>query len=177
MVAAGPEGADYGCRPGHAAGYHAAAARPGRTSAADFNIFTGTSGSVYTDWPARAILVTVSEAKDTPDAGRWSARRATYERMQELVDPRAVERPFTGQATADVHALAFASYLIYSNHRRRPANPGGDRSVPALSNGVRMPPEMAKALQAWMDQPGNIANWRGGWRRDNSKFDAFQAVE
>ena len=61
----------------------------------DFDIMTGKSSQgVFTDWLAGSILIMVDEAKDTADASRWSERRAVYERLKAIIDPKAVERAF-----------------------------------------------------------------------------------
>ena len=47
------------------------------------------SQGVFTDWLAGSILIMVDEAKDTADASRWSERRAVYERLKAIIDPKA----------------------------------------------------------------------------------------
>jgi hypothetical protein len=144
----------------------------------DFDIFAGRSSqAVYTDWQAYALLVTVNEARDDPNAGRWSDRRATYERLKELVDPRPTERTFTRKGQPAFEALAFASYLIASNNRDALQIPDGDRRVAALANGKKMPAEMAQKLQAWMEDERNIAEL-ARWleARDLSRFDAYEPL-
>jgi hypothetical protein len=140
-----------------------------------FDVFTGRSSQgVYTDWGAYSVLVIVDESKDTAESGRWSERRAVYERIKEIVDPRAVDRTFTAKGTPAFTAKAFASYLVCSNNRDALQIPEGDRRVAGLSNGAKMPNEIAEQLQAWMDQPGNIAALaRSLEKRDLSGFNAY----
>jgi hypothetical protein len=141
----------------------------------DFDVFTGRSAQgVYTDWAAYSVLVTVNEAKDTPGSGQWAERRAVYERLKELVDPRAIERTFTAKGRPAFSAQAFASYLIFSNNRDALQIPPDDRRVTALRNGIRLPPAQAAALQQWMDDPGNIAEL-ARWLevRDLTGFDVY----
>jgi hypothetical protein len=140
-----------------------------------FDVFTGRSSQgVYTDWGAYSVLVIVDESKDTAESGRWSERRAVYERIKEIVDPRAVDRTFTAKGTPAFTAKAFASYLVCSNNRDALQIPEGDRRVAGLSNGTAMPNEMAEQLQAWMDQPGNIAALaRSLEERNLSGFNAY----
>lgn len=175
MVAANQDGPVYGAGRGILRDIIARLLGPKYVRAVDFDMFSGHSGqSVYTDWAAYAVLVTVSEAKDTPDSGRWAARRAVYERIKELVDPRAVERMFVGKYTIAFSSLAFAGYLIFSNNRDAMQIPDGDRRITALANGTQMAPSMAAGLQAWMEQPGNIAalaQWLDA--RDLFRFDAY----
>ncbi len=144
----------------------------------DFELFTGRSSqSAYTDWSAYALMITVNEAKDTAESGRWSERRATYERLKEIVDPRAIERTFTVKQRPAFQALSFASYLIASNNADALQIPEGDRRVTALRNGAPLPEETADALEAWMDIPGNIAEF-ARWleARDLSGFSAYKPL-
>ena len=61
----------------------------------DFDVFNGRSAQgVYTDWAAYALIVFVSESRDNAEAGRWTERRAVYERIKEVVDPRPVAAHF-----------------------------------------------------------------------------------
>jgi len=123
-----------------------------------FDIITGKSGQAdFTDWAAYATLVVVDESKDTPDAGKFSDRRATYERLKEIVDPRPVTRHFTVKNQQAFYAPCFASYLICSNNRDALQIPEKDRRFAVLSNGAQLPEARADELQVWMDQPGNIA--------------------
>jgi hypothetical protein len=140
-----------------------------------FDVFTGRSPQgVYTDWGAHAILVVVDESKDTIESGRWSEQRAVYERLKEIVDPRAVERTFTVKYQQAFVAKAFATYLVFSNNRDALQIPAGDRRVAALSNGEMMPLEMAERLQTWINQPGNIAELgRFLATRNLSSFNAY----
>ena len=124
----------------------------------DFDILTGKSAQgVYTDFLADVILLMVDEAKDTADASRWSERRAAYERLKSVIDPRAIERSFVVKGGQRFFGLCFAAFLIFTNNLDAIQIPPGDRRFGCLANGGRMTAEMAKGLQAWMDQPDNIA--------------------
>jgi hypothetical protein len=179
MVASGPDGPVYGAGRGMLRDVLARLLGPRYVRTVDFDIFTGKSAqAVYSDWAAYSLLITVSEAKDTADAGRWSEKRAVYERLKEIVDPRPVMRTFTVKGFKEFEALAFASYLVFSNNRDALQIPDGDRRVTALANGTQMPAEMAVRLQAWMDQPGNIAELaRFLEARDLSQFNAYAPLE
>jgi hypothetical protein len=175
MVAANSEGPVYGTGRGMLRDILARLLGAKYVKPLDFDVFTGKSAQgVYTDWGAYAILVTVNEAKDTADSGRWSERRAVYERIKEIVDPRPIERTFTVKGRQAFQALSFASYLIFSNNRDAVQIPDGDRRAAGLANGKQMSAEMAVALQEWMDQPGNISAL-GQWlaARDLSHFNAY----
>jgi uncharacterized protein DUF5906 len=145
----------------------------------DFNILTGTSSqATYTDWAAYSLLVTVNEAKEHVDAGRWSERRATYERLKELIDPRPTERTFQVKGLPAFRGLCFASFFVASNHSDALQIPPEDRRFAVLSNGKRMAAEMADKLAAWMEQEGNIAELaRSLEQRDLTKFDPYLAFD
>ena len=145
----------------------------------DFDILTGKSAQgVYTDFLADVILLMVDEAKDTADASRWSERRAAYERLKSVIDPRAIERSFVVKGGQRFFGLCFAAFLIFTNNLDAIQIPPGDRRFGCLANGGRMTAEMAKGLQAWMDQPGNIAELaRFLEKRDIRQFDPFEAPE
>jgi hypothetical protein len=140
----------------------------------DFDIFIGRSSQgIYTDWAAYALLVTVNEARDA-EAGRWSERRAVYERIKEVVDPRVMTRTFIAKGRQAFQATSFASYLIASNNNDAFQMPADDRRLAVLRNGLRLPAEQAVALRAWMEQPGNIAalaRWLGA--RHLGSFDPY----
>jgi len=175
MVAAGPEGPVYGTGRGMLRDIIARLLGPKYVRPIDFDVFTGKSAQgTYTDWAAYSVLVTINEARDTGDSGRWTERRAVYERLKEIVDPRAIERTFLVKHKQAFRAQAFASYLIASNNRDALQIPADDRRAAALVNGEQMRPEMAAALQEWMDVPGNIAEL-ARWleARDLSTFDAY----
>ena len=175
MVAVNAAGPVYGAGRGILRDIVARLLGPRYVKPIDFDVFSGASAQgAYTDWAAYAVLVTVNEAKDTAGSGRWAERRAVYERLKELVDPRAIERTFTRKGAPAFTAQAFASYLIFSNNRDALQIPVDDRRAAALANGARMTPQMAAELSAWMDAPGNItelAHWLE--HRDLSKFDVY----
>jgi hypothetical protein len=158
MVAASEQGPIYGAGRGMLRDVLARLMGERYVRAIDFDVFSGRSAQgVYTDWAAYATLVTVSESKDTPESGRWSAQRAVYERIKEIVDPRPTRRTFMRKGLPAFEATCFASYLIFSNNRDALQIPANDRRVTALQNGLELTPERAIALQAWMEMPGNIA--------------------
>jgi hypothetical protein len=158
VAAAGADGPVFGAGRGLLRDILARLLGPRYVTTIDFDVFAGRSAQgVYTDWAAYATLVTVAESKDTPESGRWTAQRAVYERIKEMVDPRAVERTFQRKGLPAFRAMCFASYLIFSNNRDALQIPTGDRRVTALQNGRQLPENQAEMLQQWMDEPGNIA--------------------
>jgi hypothetical protein len=179
MVAANEEGPVYGAGRGMLRDILARLFGTQYVRTIDFDVFSGKSAQgVYTDWAAYSLLVTVSEAKDSADAGRWTERRAVYERIKEIVDPRAVERMFTSKGLPSFVARAFTSYLIFSNNFDAVQLPPDDRRATVLRNGVKMPPAMAAELEAWMEQPGNIAAL-SAWldRRGLSGFSVYDPLD
>jgi len=175
MVAVDARGPVYGAGRGILRDVIARLLGPKYVKPIDFDVFTGSSAQgIYTDWGAYATVITVNEAKDTADSGHWANRRAVYERLKELVDPRAIERTFLSKGKPAFTAHAFASYLVFSNNRDALQIPVDDRRVTALANGTRMAPEMAAGLQAWMQDAGNIAELaRFLEARDLSGFDVY----
>jgi hypothetical protein len=175
MVAVDARGPVYGAGRGILRDVIARLLGPKYVRPIDFDVFTGSSAQgIYTDWGAYATVITVNEAKDTADSGHWANRRAVYERLKELVDPRAIERTFQPKGQPAFSAQAFASYLIFSNNRDALQIPPDDRRAAALSNGGRMAGAMAAGLQAWMEDGGNIAEL-ARWleARDLTGFDVY----
>ena len=76
------------------------------------------------------------------------------------------------------YGLCFAGFLIATNNLDAIQIPDGDRRFAVLANGGRMTAEMAKKLQTWMEQEGNIAAL-AQWLEtsDLEKFDPFDAPE
>jgi len=172
MVAAGVEGPIYGTGRGKLREILSRLMGPRYVKPLDFDLFAGKSGqAVFTDWGAYATLVVVSESKDTVDSGRWSSQRAVYERLKEIVDPRPVMRTFTSKGRPAFEAISSASYLVFSNNFDPLQIPENDRRVTAIANGAQMAPEMAQALDEWMEVPANIAEL-GRWL-ESSDLTAF----
>jgi hypothetical protein len=95
-----------------------------------------------------------------------------------LIDPRATVRSFTIKHVTTFYGLCFAGFLLFTNHLDAIQIPPGDRRFGVLSNGEQMTGEMAKALQTWMEQEGNIAalsRWLEA--RNIEKFEPFKAPE
>jgi hypothetical protein len=144
-----------------------------------FDILSGKSSqSAFTDWRAFLTLAFVTEAKDTDDAGAWRVRHAVFEHLKSIIDPRAIEQPFTRKNFPLFYALCFCSFIIATNNIDALQLPAGDRRFAVLANGVQMAAEMAVKLQAWLEQPGNIAalaRWLEA--RDIDAFKPFEAPE
>jgi len=179
MVAAGVEGPVYGTGRGKLKEILSRLMGPRYVKPLDFDLFAGKSGqAVFTDWGAYATLVVVSESKDTIDSGRWSSQRAVYERLKEIVDPRPVLRTFTSKGRPAFEAISSASYLVFSNNFDPLQIPENDRRVTAIANGAQMTPEMAQALDEWMENPANIAEL-GRWLEssDLAAFDPYAPLK
>jgi len=179
MVAAGIDGPVYGTGRGKLKEILSRLMGPRYVKPLDFDLFSGKSSqATYTDWGAYSTLVVVSESKDTIDSGRWSAQRAVYERLKEIVDPRPVVRTFTMKNRQAFEAVSFASYLVFSNNFDPLQIPDNDRRITALANGAQMSAEMAQALDDWMDKPANIAEL-GAWLEssDLSEFNPYAPLK
>jgi hypothetical protein len=144
----------------------------------DFDVFSGQSSQAqFTDWQANALVLGVSEAKDTIDSGRYTAKRAIFERIKEIIEPRCVRKRVTPKGKPSYVAWCYAWTLIFSNHADALQLPSDERRIAALRNGDRMPADMAIELEAWMDDPDSIAelaHWLDA--RDVSTFDVFEPL-
>ena len=147
--------------------------------AQSFKILDGSSPqSAYTDWMHNIVLVTVNEAKTSATAYRKGERNAVYEVLKEIVDPAPTKHNFTvkyGQAFND---YSYCTFWVATNHANAIAIPRWDRRFTVLTNGRKMTPEEAKAIVAWMEEPGNIAalsRWLA--ERDLSSFNMFEPLD
>ena len=78
---------------------------------------TGSQGA-YTDWAARALLVTVEEVMAGGDSGSnmgWK-RREAYERIKQLVDPRQRAMRIRQKGLQNYTQDVFFSLLMATNH-------------------------------------------------------------
>lgn len=124
-----------------------------------FSIFTGRSYQAqYNDWGADALVALVNESSEIDQTGSvYKTRHNTYEHLKELVDPRPMERMFICKGSPSFHALSFCSYIIATNNPDALPIPADDRRFAVLSNGTTRDRAYWVALNAWMDQPANVA--------------------
>lgn len=112
--------------------------------------------SQYNDWGASTLLAVVNETSDVQDGGRYQTKHNTYEHLKELVEPRAIERHFVSKS-AHFKAMSFMSMILFTNNVDALPIPETDRRFAILSNGDRGTPEMWVEINAWMQDPANIA--------------------
>lgn len=128
------------------------------TRAQSFSILEGSNGqSVFNDWLHGSVLITVDESKSSATSYRRGERSATYEVLKDLVDPSPKLFNFKGKYRQAFDGMSYASFMIASNHADALAIPAEDRRFTVLRNGRKMTPEEAREIDAWMEQPANIA--------------------
>ncbi len=122
-----------------------------------FDIFVGKNyQGQYTDWLADALFVVVNESSVGEGASVHSIRRDTYERLKDLVDPRATMRLIVTKGQPNYQALCFASVMVFTNHPDALPLPPNDRRFAVLTNGQPREQAFWDSVVAWMDQPENI---------------------
>ena len=168
----------YGCGRGILFSILSQLFQPAYVKMIDFDVFSGQSSQAqFTDWQANTLILGVSEAKDTVDAGRYTTKRAVFERIKEVIEPRAIRKTVTPKGRPAYTAICYGMVIIFSNHADALQLPTDERRITALCNGDRMPADMAVSLQAWMDDPDNIAALaRDLEARDVSAFNVFEPL-
>ena len=127
------------------------------TRSEDFNILDGTSSqSAYTDWIHGSVLVTVDEAKTSATSYRRGERNAAYEILKNIVDPAPKRRSFKGKHRQAFDGMAYASYVVATNHANAAAIPESDRRFTVLRNGDVMTRPEAIEIVAWMAEGANV---------------------
>jgi hypothetical protein len=126
--------------------------------AEDFDILTGQSGqAAYTDWQAYSILVMVDEAHSSPTAYRRGEKRSVYTALKSCIDPAPKRRMFKVKGGQAFDGISYCSIVVATNHANAAAIPANDRRITVLRNGREMTPDEAIEIDAWMQQPANIA--------------------
>lgn len=124
-----------------------------------FDIFAGrTYQSQYNSWGADCLFVLVNESSDASNGqSTYSAKRDTYEKLKDLVDPRPIVRHFVVHGKTAFDAPGYTSYIIATNHADALPLPADDRRFAVLTNGE--PRELAfwQRVNAWLEQPASIA--------------------
>lgn len=132
--------------------------------ALDFNTFAGkTYQSQYNSWGAESLMVVVNESSDAQGGSVFAAKRDTYERIKDLIEPRPIERHFVRHGLPAFTAKSFTSYCIFTNHPDALPLPQDDRRVWVGTNGEPILDwGYWEELNAWLEQPENIgalARW------------------
>jgi len=147
--------------------------------AEDFDILTGTSAqAVYTDWQANSVLITVDEAHSSPTAYRRGEKRSVYTALKNCIDPAPKRRSFKIKGGQAYDGLSFNTVWVFTNHANAAAIPAHDRRITVLRNGRPMTPAEAIALDAWMENPNNIAALAAYLESsDLSQFNMFEPLK
>lgn len=123
-----------------------------------FDHFAGrTYQSQYTAWQADALVVVVNESSTADNGSTYRTKHDTYERLKEIVEPRAREQTIVTHGKPAYKAMVFASYLIFTNNPDALPLPAEDRRFWVGSNGDKTSPAFWDAVNEWMQAPANLA--------------------
>jgi len=140
-----------------------------------FDHFAGrTYQSQYTEWQADSLVVLVNESSTADNGSTFRTKHDTYERLKEIVDPRAQERTIIAKGVRAYRSLVCASYIIATNNPDALPLPPDDRRFVVLKNGGKREPEFWEAINDWLEVPENIGAFAAYLDDvDLSDFDAF----
>jgi hypothetical protein len=125
--------------------------------ALDFSTFAGkTYQSQYNSWGAETLVVTVDESSEAQGGSIYASKRDTYERIKELVEPRAKLRHFVRHGLPPFTAYSYVTYFIATNHADALPLPADDRRIWVGTNGERRELEFWDEVNEWMEAPENI---------------------
>jgi hypothetical protein len=123
-----------------------------------FDHFAGrTYQSQYTEWMADSLIVLVNESSTADNGSSYRTKHDTYERLKEIVDPRAQTRTIIGKSIKAYDALVCASCAIFTNNPDALPLPASDRRFWVGTNGDVQDVSYWDQVNAWMAQPLNIA--------------------
>ena len=123
-----------------------------------FADFTGkTYQSQYNEWQADALLVMVNESSENTDGSTYQTKRNTYEHLKEIVEIRPTIREIKTKGKPNYRALSSTSFIIATNHADALPIPEHDRRFCVLQNGETKPEAWWARLNAWVEQPANVA--------------------
>lgn len=133
-----------------------------------FDIFAGkTYQSQYNSWGAESLMVVVNESSDAGGGSVYAAKRDTYERLKDLIDPRPIERHFVRHGLPPFTAPSFTSYIVATNHPDALPLPADDRRFWVGTNGDPRDEAFWARVNAWMEVPENV----GAFVRYLEEFD------
>lgn len=123
----------------------------------DFKTFTGkTYQSQYNTWMAESLFVTVNESVEADGGSVFATKRDTYERLKELIEPRAELRHFVRHGLPPFTAYSYATFLIATNHIDALPLPAGDRRIWVGTCGEPREQEFWDEVNRWLDSGENI---------------------
>ncbi|WP_156032050.1 DUF5906 domain-containing protein [Shinella sp. DD12] len=112
--------------------------------------------SQYNEWLTK-LLVCVNESSDEQTGSRYGNRRADYEHLKELCEPRPHDAPIRLKGVTNYTALVSASFFIATNHADALPLPDDDRRFAVLMNGEKMTPKEARRYNGAVDDPAQVA--------------------
>lgn len=122
-----------------------------------FDHFAGrTTQSQFTEWQADSLIVLVNESSTADNGSNYRTKHDTYERLKEIVDPRAQERLILGKYIKAYRAQVCASYCIFTNNPDALPLPAGDRRFAVLTNGEPRDVAFWEGINEWMRGADNI---------------------
>lgn len=123
-----------------------------------FEDFTGkTYQSQYNEWQAEALMLLVNESSEAIDGSVYQTKRNSYERLKEIVDPRATVRHIKVKGTGNYRSLSSTTVLIATNHADALPIPENDRRFAVLRNGGNSDPDYWRDLNSWMEDDANVS--------------------
>lgn len=124
----------------------------------EFKTLTGqTYQSQYNEWQATAVVVVVNESSEIVDNSVYRSKHNAYEALKDKIDPRGVEREIKVKGIANYSAVSSTSYVVATNHYDAFPIEENDRRCVAVSNGEPREQAYWDALNAWLDDPANVA--------------------
>ncbi|WP_439628630.1 DUF5906 domain-containing protein [Shinella sp.] len=123
-----------------------------------FSDFTGkTSQSQYNDWAGSALIACINESSDAETGSRYSNRRAVYEHVKEVVEPRPHEVSVKQKGEPNYVTVSATSFFIATNHADALPIPHDDRRIAVLMNGERLTEEEAGMFNEAVASPAEVA--------------------
>jgi hypothetical protein len=113
--------------------------------------------SQYTDWMAQSLIAIVNESSTADNGSTYRTKHDTYERLKEIIEPRAVERQIITKGDKAYDAVVFTSYLVFTNNPDALPLPANDRRIWVGSNGEPQPVEYWDRINTWMADERNVA--------------------
>ena len=109
------------------------------------------SGGDFNEWEAAPFVICEETSKKgSPDY------YSNYEKLKELIDPRARKVVINPKFGVKYDAMAYTSYLFTSNNPDAIVLPEGDRRFYVIANTIRRnPPAYFEDLNNWLDSNNN----------------------
>lgn len=142
----------------------------------DFSDFMGkTYQAQYNEWQDGALIAFINESADTTtDTSKWQNKKAAYEHLKEIADPRPKSREIKQKGMQNYRTTSAVSFFLATNHTDALPLPEEDRRVAVLTNGAKLSSADAQRFNGWADDPANVsAFWRWITARGYRGFDPY----